>query len=170
MANVQNLLTMQQVDAFTEFATLQGATVRAGKGDYQKCQVQFAGHWNAICFSSKGNISTPETLTPLIKAFHALQLSKANGYAMPCYIVEKTPAPAPDVPMIEAAAIIERGTAHSSAELYAADLRDDVALRLYTEILPPHDFDKPATDFLLANMAKEAYRRADFLLAAGGHA
>lgn len=170
MANVQNLITMQQVEAFKEFAADQGVNVRAGKGDYQKFQVQFAGHWNAICFSLKGNISTPETLTPLIKAFHAAQIAKVNGYDIPCHIVAKKPAPAPDVPMIEAAAIIERGTAHSSADLYAADLRDDVAMKLYAEILPYHDFNHPVSDHDLARMAKEAYRRADILLAAGGHA
>lgn len=156
MANVKNRITLAEIDTLKAFALKNGATIRPGKGDYQACQIQWNGHWNAVCFSLKGNVSTPETLNSLIDAFHFTQSS---------------PQPAPVlVPMIEAAEILERGTPHSSAELYAADLRDDVALRLYAEILPYHDIDDPVSDDCLTKMAREAYRRADFLLAAGGHA
>lgn len=156
MANVKNRITLAEIDTLKAFALKNGATVRAGKGDYQACQIRWNGHWNAVCTSLKGNVSTPETLNSLIDAFHFTQANPDPSLAQ--------------VPMIEAAEILERGTPHSSAELYAADLRDDVALRLYDALLQIHGFGDPVSDPDLAKFAKEAYRRADFLLVAGGHA
>ena len=155
MKDDKNLLQFAHLSTFKDFLLAQGAKVREGKGDYQAYQVRLVScqGWLAVCFSLKQDVSTPVALRGLIADFNAGGAIQRESRT----IELKAPAIA----------------AGESAEQYAADLRDDVALRLFANRMHRNDtFPQggyPTRD-QVEGFARHAYLHADIFLKAGGHA
>lgn len=165
----RNLLSIHAVEAFAAFATTMGAGVRPGKGEFQLLQVKTVGpDWYAICKNAQGMISTPQSLRGLIQQFKDRKVPAVPDSAgLICLNPKHGPAPvwppkdpAPTRPLASG----------ESAELYAADLRDDAAVEFMSALALKHSAPSEMTDAQMAALAKTAYRMADALLAAGGHA
>ncbi|ARV77152.1 hypothetical protein SKUL_53 [Pseudomonas phage Skulduggery] len=152
MKDDKNLLQFAHLSAFKDFLLAQGAKVREGKGDYQAYQVRLvsAQGWLAVCFSMKQDVSTPVALRGLIADFNAGGAIQRESRT----IELKAP-------------VIAAG---ESAEQYAADLRDDVALRLFVCALGSLKDDLASDDTVVKAVARRAFRNADIFLKAGGHA
>lgn len=165
----RNLLSIHAVEAFATYATTMGAKVRPGKGAFQLLQVKTVGpDWYAICKNDQNVVTTPPSLRELIKQFKdrkapavpdsagLICLNPKHGQS-PVW-PPKTPSPA------------RKLTVSESAELYAADLRDDAAVEFMSALTLKHSASSEMTDAQMAALAKTAYRMADALLVAGGHA
>lgn len=170
----RNLLSIHAVEAFATFATNMGAKVRPGKGAFQLLQVKTVGpDWYAICKNDQAVVTTPPSLRELIKQFKERKVSAVAdrtrdeviclnprndlAQALPQERHAKT---APARPLASG----------ESAELYAADLRDDAAVEFMSALALKHSDPSAMTDAQMAALAKTAYRMADALLVAGGHA
>lgn len=170
----RNQLSIHAVEAFAEFATTMGAGVRPGKGAFQLLQVKTVGpDWHAICKNAEGVVTTPPSLRGLIQQFKERKVtalvdrSRAETINLRSFGALEQVSPQARQAAPAKARPLSSG---ESAELYAADLRDDAAVELMGSLLLKHSAPLEVTDEQLAALAGLAYRAADALLVAGGHA
>lgn len=164
----RNLITVNCIEAFSQFAIASGAKVREGKGAYQLLQIRIKGQeWHAICANAQGTVSTPPAIRGMIDRFK--RGTKAISASAATYDPSLVDPRAISLPAGSAALVVV-SKPKPPINQYAADLRDDAAIRmmaaLFLKLSNPHEADQQTID---AN-AKFAYRMADALLVAGGHA
>lgn len=139
----RKMINAHSIPEFAKFAESVGAKVRPGKGAFQLLQIKTVGtEWHAICKNAEGVVSTPSELRTLIKQF--------KDQPMPAAIA--APAPA------------------SKQGQYVADLRDDAAIRMMTALLVKCSDPTALLPQHIDSTAVLAYRMADALMVAGGHA
>lgn len=165
----RNLLSVHAVEAFAAYATTMGAKVRPGKGAFQLLQVKTVGpDWYAICKNDQDVVTTPPTLRELIQQFKGRKVAAAVDQTRGEVIQLGRLGAVPDLP--QKPAHTRQLAAGESAELYAADLRDDAAVEFMSALMLKAENPHAATDADMLKAAKTAYRMADALLIAGGHA